>query len=237
MYARRRSKASPPTAQVGHESFITGVLFGPNRKAMPGEGSSDRIRRAGTPRRWVVRPRSERPAGLLPSAAADREPHGDIRELRYGQLVVYAPLSRSTHHLSSGTRTAHGRFSDRVRRSRPHLHQPRGALYIPSSRCLSPGQRERPANPPWSAPSSSSPSPIRGATGAGGARSYCSAARRTTPIRDQFDNLCRALFFHFEDSFYEREEGLLTDDASKGSRPLTSGPPRGRQARCRGSRR
>src|SRR3954466_437055 len=29
----------------------------------------------------------------------------------------------------------------------------------------------------------------------------------------QFVNLCRALFFHFEDSFYQREEGLLNDDA------------------------
>jgi hypothetical protein len=29
----------------------------------------------------------------------------------------------------------------------------------------------------------------------------------------QFINLCRALFFHFEDSYYQREEGLLNDDA------------------------
>ncbi|HEX3903966.1 MAG TPA: hypothetical protein VH853_14085 [Polyangia bacterium] len=29
----------------------------------------------------------------------------------------------------------------------------------------------------------------------------------------QFINLCRALFFHFEDSFYQREEELLNDDA------------------------
>jgi hypothetical protein len=29
----------------------------------------------------------------------------------------------------------------------------------------------------------------------------------------QYNNLCRALFFHFEDSFYQREEGLLNDDA------------------------
>ena len=29
----------------------------------------------------------------------------------------------------------------------------------------------------------------------------------------QFTNLCRALFFHFEDSFYQREEGLLNNDA------------------------
>jgi hypothetical protein len=29
----------------------------------------------------------------------------------------------------------------------------------------------------------------------------------------QFINLTRALFFHFEDSFYQREEGLLNDDA------------------------
>lgn len=29
----------------------------------------------------------------------------------------------------------------------------------------------------------------------------------------QFINLCRAMFFHFEDSFYQREEGLLNDAA------------------------
>jgi hypothetical protein len=29
----------------------------------------------------------------------------------------------------------------------------------------------------------------------------------------QFISLCRALFFHFEDSFYQREEGLLNDEA------------------------
>jgi hypothetical protein len=29
----------------------------------------------------------------------------------------------------------------------------------------------------------------------------------------QFINVCRALFFHFEDSFYQREEGLLNDEA------------------------
>jgi hypothetical protein len=29
----------------------------------------------------------------------------------------------------------------------------------------------------------------------------------------QFTNLCRAHFFHFEDSFYQREEGLLNDAA------------------------
>src|SRR3954471_10279214 len=29
----------------------------------------------------------------------------------------------------------------------------------------------------------------------------------------QFISLCRALFFHFEDSFYQRDEGLLNDDA------------------------
>ena len=29
----------------------------------------------------------------------------------------------------------------------------------------------------------------------------------------QYINLCRALFFHFEDSFYQREEGLLNDEA------------------------
>lgn len=35
----------------------------------------------------------------------------------------------------------------------------------------------------------------------------------TQPQLSQFTNLCRALFFHFEDSFYQREEGLLNDDA------------------------
>jgi hypothetical protein len=29
----------------------------------------------------------------------------------------------------------------------------------------------------------------------------------------QFIHLCRALLFHFEDSFYQREQGLLNDDA------------------------
>jgi hypothetical protein len=29
----------------------------------------------------------------------------------------------------------------------------------------------------------------------------------------QFIHLCRALLFHFEDSFYQREEGLLNDAA------------------------
>ena len=29
----------------------------------------------------------------------------------------------------------------------------------------------------------------------------------------QFTNLCRALFFHFEDSFYQREAGVLNDEA------------------------
>jgi hypothetical protein len=29
----------------------------------------------------------------------------------------------------------------------------------------------------------------------------------------QFMSVCRALFFHFEDSFYQREDGLLNDDA------------------------
>jgi hypothetical protein len=38
--------------------------------------------------------------------------------------------------------------------------------------------------------------------------------RDITPTEvSQFTNLCRALFFHFEDSFYQREEGLLNDDA------------------------
>jgi hypothetical protein len=35
----------------------------------------------------------------------------------------------------------------------------------------------------------------------------------TRPELGQFINLCRALFFHFEDSFYQREEGLLNDEA------------------------
>jgi hypothetical protein len=30
---------------------------------------------------------------------------------------------------------------------------------------------------------------------------------------NQYNNLCRALYFHFEDSFYQREEGLLNDAA------------------------
>src|SRR5262249_19706828 len=33
----------------------------------------------------------------------------------------------------------------------------------------------------------------------------------TQPELSQFISLCRALFFHFEDSFYQREEGLLND--------------------------
>ena len=44
----------------------------------------------------------------------------------------------------------------------------------------------------------------------------------------QFTNLCRALFFHFEDSFYQREEGLLNDDAFEtvvaGARLLARSP-------------
>jgi hypothetical protein len=44
----------------------------------------------------------------------------------------------------------------------------------------------------------------------------------------QFINLCRALFFHFEDSFYQREEGLLNDDAFEtvvaGARLLARSP-------------
>ena len=44
----------------------------------------------------------------------------------------------------------------------------------------------------------------------------------------QFINLCRALFFHFEDSFYQREEGLLNDDAFEtvvaGARLLARNP-------------
>jgi hypothetical protein len=44
----------------------------------------------------------------------------------------------------------------------------------------------------------------------------------------QFINLCRAHFFHFEDSFYQREEGLLNDDAFEtvvaGARLLTRSP-------------
>ncbi len=38
--------------------------------------------------------------------------------------------------------------------------------------------------------------------------------RDITPTElGQFINLCRALFFHFEDSFYQRDEGLLNDEA------------------------
>ncbi len=44
----------------------------------------------------------------------------------------------------------------------------------------------------------------------------------------QFTNLCRALFFHFEDSFYQREEGLLNDAAFEtvvaGARLLARSP-------------
>ena len=44
----------------------------------------------------------------------------------------------------------------------------------------------------------------------------------------QFTSLCRALFFHFEDSFYQREEGLLNDDAFEtvvaGARLLARSP-------------
>src|ERR1700733_2593971 len=44
----------------------------------------------------------------------------------------------------------------------------------------------------------------------------------------QFHNLCRAHFFHFEDSFYQREEGLLNDDAFEtveaGARLLARSP-------------
>jgi hypothetical protein len=45
---------------------------------------------------------------------------------------------------------------------------------------------------------------------------------------NQFINLCRAHFFHFEDSFYQREEGLLNDDAFEtvvaGARLLARNP-------------
>jgi hypothetical protein len=44
----------------------------------------------------------------------------------------------------------------------------------------------------------------------------------------QFTHLCRALFFHFEDSFYQREEGLLNDAAFEtvvaGARLLARSP-------------
>lgn len=44
----------------------------------------------------------------------------------------------------------------------------------------------------------------------------------------QFIHLCRALLFHFEDSFYQREEGLLNDDAFEtvvaGARLLARNP-------------
>jgi hypothetical protein len=45
---------------------------------------------------------------------------------------------------------------------------------------------------------------------------------------NQFINLCRAHFFHFEDSFYQREEGLLNDAAFEtvvaGARLLARSP-------------
>jgi len=54
----------------------------------------------------------------------------------------------------------------------------------------------------------------------------------------QFTNLCRAFFFHFEDSFYQREEGLLNDDAFEtvvaGARLLARNP--GLRAAWRSSR-
>lgn len=44
----------------------------------------------------------------------------------------------------------------------------------------------------------------------------------------QFIHLCRAHFFHFEDSFYQREEGLLNDEAFEtvvaGARLLARSP-------------
>ena len=40
-----------------------------------------------------------------------------------------------------------------------------------------------------------------------------SPAEITQTELSQFNNLCRAFFFHFEDSFYQREEGLLNDAA------------------------
>ncbi len=50
----------------------------------------------------------------------------------------------------------------------------------------------------------------------------------TSTELNQFIHLCRALFFHFEDSFYQREEGLLNDDAFEtvvaGARLLARGP-------------
>jgi hypothetical protein len=44
---------------------------------------------------------------------------------------------------------------------------------------------------------------------------HCSGSPQeiTQTELSQFINLCRALFFHFEDSFYQREEGLLNDEA------------------------
>src|SRR5262249_2524350 len=50
-----------------------------------------------------------------------------------------------------------------------------------------------------------------------------------TPVElSQFINLCRAMFFHFEDSFYQREEGLLNDAAFEtvvaGARLLARSP-------------
>jgi hypothetical protein len=40
-----------------------------------------------------------------------------------------------------------------------------------------------------------------------------SAQKLTQTELSQFIHLCRAHFFHFEDSFYQREEGLLNDAA------------------------
>jgi hypothetical protein len=55
------------------------------------------------------------------------------------------------------------------------------------------------------------------------------APEELTPMElSQFIHLCRALLFHFEDSFYQREEGLLNDDAFEtviaGARLLARSP-------------
>jgi hypothetical protein len=50
----------------------------------------------------------------------------------------------------------------------------------------------------------------------------------TQPEISQFYSLCRAMFYHLEDSFYQREEGLLNDEAFRtvagGSRQYAHNP-------------
>ncbi len=56
-----------------------------------------------------------------------------------------------------------------------------------------------------------------GLADAGVARAWLLGSARPQGLTEtelcQYISLCRALFFHFEDSFYQREEGLLNDDA------------------------